>query len=218
MLFKFNEADADGQPLDGEQDQATNYNDDQNDANLPAPTNNPDNGDQGANDNPPPPEEGAPEGGEDVPPEDQPQDYNDYGGDEGGAEGGDAGGAPPPADEPSEVDDLKQQEEEMFNQLTPEQLDIKHKELKQQFVNMYDSVTSIIDRLGDVNAEEENIKTIEYVSNQLSSLKDMLMDYMTDVYKTKSYIENSINYNRFLAVLNGINKILEEMNSKKDEK
>jgi hypothetical protein len=44
----------------------------------------------------------------------------------------------------------------------------------------------------------------------------MLVDYMNNVYQGKSYIENSINYNRFLAVLNGINKILEEVEKKQD--
>ena len=83
---------------------------------------------------------------------------------------------------------------------------------------MYDAVIAIIDRIGDINVAEQNIGTVEYVSNTLASLKDMLTDYVNDVYKTKSYIENSINYNRFLAILNGINKILEEMNSKNDEK
>ncbi len=216
-LKQFQEADADGQPLDNEQDQAQSYNDDPQE-NLPAPTPTDNGEDQGEEAPPEGEEQPTDQGTEEPPPEDAPQDYNDYGGDEGGGDDG-GEGAPPQADnEPAPIDDLKQQEEEMFNQLTPEQLDLKHKELKQQYVNMYDSLASIIDRISDVSAEEENIKTIEFISNKLSDLKDMILDYMTDVYKTKSYIENSINYNRFLAILNGINKILEEMNSKKDEK
>lgn len=157
---------------------------------------------EGQDPNMPPPEEAPPE------------DYNDeYGGEDGG--GGEAQGSEsPPPEEEAPVDNIKQQEEELYNELTPEQLDIKHKELKTQFLNMYDEVVAIIDRIGDVNVAEENIGTIEYVSNTLANLKDMLSDYMNTVYKTKSYFENSINYNRFLAVLGGINKILEEMNSK----
>lgn len=122
-----------------------------------------------------------------------------------------------PQEEKSEVDDIKKQEEELYNELSPEQLDIKHRELKSQYLKMYDSIIAIIDRLGDVNVAEENIGVIEYVSNTLAKLKEMLADYVNDVYKTKSYIENSINYNRFLVILNGVNKILEEMNSKTDK-
>ena len=91
---------------------------------------------------------------------------------------------------------------------------IQLEELNKKKELVDDEVVAIIDRIGDVNVAEENIGTIEYVSNTLANLKDMLSDYMNTVYKTKSYFENSINYNRFLAVLGGINKVLEEMNSK----
>lgn len=110
------------------------------------------------------------------------------------------------------VDDLKQKEEKLLSNLTPEQLDIKHKELKNNFLNMYDIVNNIIERISDISVNERSIATVEFISNQLSNLKDMIVDYLNTTYKTKSYIENYINYNRFMAVLNGINKLIEEMN------
>lgn len=110
------------------------------------------------------------------------------------------------------VDDLKKREEKLLSNLTPEQLDIKHRELKNNFLNMYDIVNNAIERISDISVNEESISTVEYVSNQLSNLKDMVVDYLNTTYKTKSYIENYINYNRFIAVLNGINKLIEEMN------
>ena len=200
------EVEVDGQPVEG---------DDPNQA----PEDYTDSPDPAAGGEQPPVEEVPPQEEEqdpNMPPPEEapPEDYNDeYGGEDGG--GGEAQGSePPPPEEEAPVDNIKQQEEELYNELTPEQLDIKHKELKTQFLNMYDEVVAIIDRIGDVNVAEENIGTIEYVSNTLANLKDMLSDYMNTVYKTKSYFENSINYNRFLAVLGGINKVLEEMNSK----
>ena len=117
---------------------------------------------------------------------------------------------------PTEIDELKRQEEEIYKDLSPEQLDIKHKELKNRCLEMFDITTTIIDRIGDISIAEENIETMQYISNSLSSLRDMLTDYINSVYKTKSYIENTINYNKFLAILNGINEILEEMNSKEN--
>lgn len=112
------------------------------------------------------------------------------------------------------VDDLKQTEEEIYSDLTPEQLDIKHKELKTNYLSMYDMVVGIIDRLGDVTTSEEDIPIFEYIITECTKIKDMITDYINSVYHTKSHTENLINYNRFLAVLSGINKILEEMNKK----
>lgn len=126
-----------------------------------------------------------------------------------------AGAAPAGGQQPSKVDEHKEQEEDdLYENLTPEQLDIKHKELKNRYLEMFDTTAGVIDRIGDVAVAEENFEIVKYVSNTLSDLRNMLTDYINSVYKTKSYIENLVNYNKFLAVLNGVNEILEEMNKK----
>lgn len=121
-----------------------------------------------------------------------------------------------PPDDEEPVDDIKRQEEELYSNLTAEELDIKHRELKNQYLAMFDIISSLITRIGDVSIPEDSIPALEYISQTLIKLKDMVTNYVNFVYKTKSYIENSINYNKFLAVLNGINKILEEINTKDD--
>lgn len=110
------------------------------------------------------------------------------------------------------VDDIKKQEEELYNNLTPEQLDIKHKELKRNYLALYELINAIIEKISAANLSEENVSIIEFASNNLVKLKDMIIDYMENVYKTKSYIENSIIYNRYLATLTAINNMLKEMN------
>lgn len=118
--------------------------------------------------------------------------------------------------EPSPVDGIKKREEEIYADLTPEELDIKHRELKNQFLTMFDMTTELIVRINNISLNPEDISIIEYASNNLARLRSMLSDYMNSVYKTKSYTENHINYNRFLATLNGISKILEEINKNDD--
>ena len=180
---------------------------------------------QDQNDNQETQPEAQDDGQEDADGEEEPTDYtamgddgernDEGGGEDDGANEGDS--TPVQSDEETPVDDIKKQEEELYANLTPQQLDIKHEELKNQYLAMFDMVNSIIERIGDTSTSEENIPVIEYVSKQLADLQSMIADYMNFSYKTKSYIENSINYNRFIAVLNGINKILEEMNKKDTE-
>lgn len=138
--------------------------------------------------------------------DDSTDDMDDTGTDDGASSNQSSGGQ---AEQP--VDDIKKQEEELIG-LTPTQLDIKHTELKNQYLNMFDIVISIIERLDDISIDKDTIPVIEYISDTLANLKTRLSDYVENVYSIKSYIENSINYNRFLAVLNGIQKILEEIN------
>lgn len=214
VIKPLKEAEVDGQPAEETAEQPADYTaeegsgdnqpaETQTDTETPAD-------DAGQNSEPPQDDQGG---------EEPPMDYTDMDSGAEGEEGTDDTGegssdSTPEEDQP--VDEIKQQEEELYANLTPEQLDIKHKELKSQFLAMYDMIVSVLDRIGDVSIAEENIGIMEYVSNNLSRLKDMITDYMNSVYKTKSYTENSVNYNRFLAVLNGITKILEEMNKKED--
>lgn len=145
-------------------------------------------------------------------------DMGDEGGGDTGGEGGDdssadsTGSSGDSTNEDEEVDENKKAEEEIFGDLTHDQLDIKHKELKNQYLNLYDMTTEIIDRISSIAISEDITFVIDYISTTLSNLRDMVVDYINDVYKTKSYTENLINYNRFLATLSGINKILEEIN------
>ena len=208
------EAEVDGQELNPEQ--STDYTEDP--GGTPS-------GEQPADDNvQTQPEEAPPQEGEVVQGEETTDytDENQFPMDDGGGDdiGGDpeGDGAPPEgsSDEEQPVDELKQSEEELYSDLTPEQLDIKHKELKSNFLTMYDVIVGIIERLGDIATTEDNVPVVEYITSECTRIKDMITDYVNSVYQTKSHTENLINYNRFLAVLGGINKILEEMNKKED--
>lgn len=212
------EAEIDGQP--GEEEQTPDYTaEDQAAAPAEQPAEEaPATDDQNQGGEQPP--EGDQEGGEEPPVDytqmDAEQQAQGVPPEDGGAPQ-DAGAAPSANDpqQGSEVDEHKAEEEnDLYENLTPEQLDIMHKELKTRYLDMFDTTTSVIDRISDLSVAEENLEIIKYVSNTLSDLRDMLTDYINSVYKTKSYAENLVNYNKFLAVLNGISDILEEMNRK----
>ena len=205
----FNEAEVDGQEIE-DQEPPADYT--SNNENEPNPTNE----DQQEE---PPTENQQPSEGEPQPPaegEGSNEEPTDYTAADGGEEPPpDVENATPAEEEP--VDELKAQEEDMYSTLTPAQLDVKHKELKSRFLDMYDMTTELVDRIGDAVVTEENIAIIEYISKRLNSLRTMMSDYVSSIYSTKSYIENSINYNRFLAVLNGIDKMLNQISKKEEQ-
>lgn len=113
------------------------------------------------------------------------------------------------------VNELKAQEEEILG-LSPEELNVKHSELKSLFLKLYDSTNTIIDRIGNISVNNKNSSVINFISRNLADLRTMVVDYLDEVYSTKSYTENSITYNRFVAVLHGINKMLEEIGKNND--
>lgn len=237
-LRKMNEVDVNGQPVDqnADQDGGADYTA-VDDMQPVSPTGNDGGDDAGAQDtgdNPPADDQGGDTGDdntEDFTQDDggdgdqgsgdeggDPEDFtggDDGGGDmgDGGEGGGDDGGSADAGsgDGSVQADDNRGMEEEIFKDLTQDQIDIKHQELKTNFGKIYDTTSSLIDRLNDIPTNDTYMASINFVSNQLADLRQMVTDYMNNVYSTKSYMENSINYNKFLMTLKGINDILEEI-------
>ena len=233
-LFKFNEVEINGQPADDDNQDSDYTAPDP--VNAAGADNDPPADNPPADDNPP--TEGDPadqdtdytqdaEGDDAPPPDDGGAPMDDGGGDtdytadgdmgDPGTEGGDpppedgGGGAPAGGGEQVTADDARGMEQELFKDLTPDQIDMKHQELKSNFTKLYDSTNSIIERINDIPSNEDYLASITFVSEKLSELRTMVADYMNNVYSTKSYMENAINYNRFLSVLNSINDILDEI-------
>lgn len=120
--------------------------------------------------------------------------------------------------EPQSDDEIRQLEKEVFADLSPQQMEIKHKELKQQYLDMYEVTSNLIERINDVPRTEQNTKVLEFISIQLSDLREYISDYINSSYSQVSYMENAINYNKYLAILSGLNKILKELVDKTVDK
>ena len=141
------------------------------------------------------------------------EDTEDYTDDEGGGDDdyGDDGA------DPSD-DEIKQLEDEIFSNYSVEQIAIMNKDLKNDFNKLFLMLDDLVDHINDIPKVMEHIATIEFISNKLAELRDMVSDYMYSTYNTKSYTENKIAYNRFLVTVRQINAIISKIPSLKDPK
>lgn len=112
--------------------------------------------------------------------------------------------------------ELQDAENQIFSDLTPEQLQIRVKELKNNYFELYKSLLPIIDRVNNIPKITKNVKIIEYILTNLNKLQEMIPYYLNNTFDTKTYIENDINYQQYLVVINTINKILKQISSKTD--
>lgn len=217
-IKSFKEAEADGKDLTGGEAQPPEYTepevtDNQTTEQQPTDDTQTQNTDEGNQQDPQPENT-------DNPAEETP-DYTELGDD--GGDSPDPNGDDPNPDEGTQdntvdknpVDDLKTQEEEILG-LSPEQLNVKHSELKSLYLKLYDTTNTVIDRIGNISVNSENASVINFISKNLADMRAMIIDYLDKVYSGKSYIENSITYNRFVSVLHGINKMLEELAKNND--
>lgn len=201
---------------DNQDDNANTGNDQQDEQDADAEANAPDEGggDEGG-DNPEDfdmPDEGGGEGGDEG-------GEGEEGGEEGDGMGGDEGGDDMGGDAGSTDDPLKNIESEIFANMSSEQLAIRNKELKNRYMEMYDNIQSIMDRLNEIHKTNNIIRPITFISKKLDQTATMIADYLTYTFDTLGYVENEINFNKFYSILVGVDNMFRQIvvNNKMDK-
>ena len=134
-------------------------------------------------------------------------------GEEGADEGGEEDESSEEGDENGEDDeyDIEKIENELFSDLTPEQIAIKNHELKNQFIETYSIIGSTLVRINDIPKSNDNVNILKFVTEKLLELRDMIDYNITVAYPTRTYIENNIIYQQCIATLNAIADIIDNI-------
>ena len=106
---------------------------------------------------------------------------------------------------------LKELEAEIFDQLSDQEKEIKKNELKKLFIVLIEKSDAIIDLLQEVPKTDETVRLIDYVINTLTDLKTYLNDYVSNMYDIKTYLQNTVNFQKYLAVFDSVKAITEEI-------
>lgn len=106
---------------------------------------------------------------------------------------------------------LKELEADIFDQLSDSEKEIKKNELKKLFINLIEKSDNIIDLLQEIPKTDETIRVLDYVNNTLSDLKTYLNDYVANMYDNRTYIQNTVNFQKYLAIFDSVKAILEEV-------
>lgn len=138
----------------------------------------------------------------------------DDSGDDSGSDDSSSSSSSSDSDEEDTVksDSLKAKDKELFDSLTPAEQKLKLKSLKQLFVDMYSNCDNIIEKFNSLAAEyDEANDQIDRIVGTLYGLRKMISDYLLNKFDTSSYIENDIMFNNYLAILNSIKNISEDI-------
>ena len=110
-----------------------------------------------------------------------------------------AGGTEPSTEEENKDD--------IFSDLKPEQMDIKTIELKKQYKNIKSIVTASIDKINKISRNTYDDTLVEFIIRKLLQLRDYSRDYVIKTFKTKSYLENQVEFQRMMITFNLISNL-----------
>lgn len=106
---------------------------------------------------------------------------------------------------------LKELEKSIFDQLPQEMQQAKSTELKKLYNDTYDKCQSIIDIISTAEKQPNQVKVYDYILNNLLDLQRYIKDYLTNIYDSKTYIENMTELQKYLAILDTVNGVFEDM-------
>lgn len=110
---------------------------------------------------------------------------------------------------------LINKERELFSELTDKQLSIRDKELRGNYLRVYNTCNDIIENIKLIPKTSNNISVLSFVNDKLEELKDFVTDYISNTYHTKTYLENEENYHYYIVILNKIDKLFKDLSPKK---
>lgn len=170
--------------------------------------------------------------GDTVPPEDTEgdDDFTVDGGDEESPEGDDGtddaqGGNSPaenkaPADPSDAIDDDEERaaEEAIYDSLTDDQKRIRVLQLKLDYKDLYETMTTTIEGVNRIPKNSDNIETVKRLILLLTKAKKILIDYVENNFDANPYLENYTMYIKYMAVFRTAMKVIEEINYCEDDK
>ena len=112
---------------------------------------------------------------------------------------------------PDPDQDLKDAEAGIFNNLSDNDKIIKINELKGLYEDLYNRIVTLYDKVNELPKQDDLIKVYNFVIDNLGDLKQFVYDYTSNTFDNKTYLENLINYKKYLSTLNIVNGILEEI-------
>lgn len=109
-------------------------------------------------------------------------------------------------------DSLKAKDAELFDTLSPDEQHAKIKALKDLYIELYTTCENLMDKFNSVSLEYDDANSqFKRIVNTLYGLKKMVSDYLLNSFDSRSYLENDIMFNRYLAVLNSIKNVSTEL-------
>lgn len=137
---------------------------------------------------------------------------DDMGGGDTGGGGGGGSSVTPEEEEPVDNEDTRR-DKELYDSLSPQEQKERNIKQKELFFQLYSNCDYVIDKLNnisDADLEEYGVQ-IRKTLSMLFDLKQMVSDYATKLYDSKSYIENDIMFNRYLSILNTVKNITSDI-------
>ena len=107
--------------------------------------------------------------------------------------------------------DINQQIDAIYNDLTPAEKSRKDLELRNLYKEMYYDIHSLITDTERFPNTSQNKDITTRLLKNLNDFRDSIVYYLSNIYDTKSHLENRTKYYEFIQVYAGIKAIFDDL-------
>lgn len=100
---------------------------------------------------------------------------------------------------------------DMFGALSAEEQIMKISELKKQYAQLYNSCDDLIEKISNIENNENTLAPLSKLVNTLTDLKTYIIDYIYNQFDSKSFYENDVKLNFFLSIFYSISEVLSDI-------
>lgn len=112
-------------------------------------------------------------------------------------------------------DDDRAAEEAIYDSLTDDQKRIRVLQLKLNYKDLYETITTTIEGINSIPKNASNLETIKRLIMLLTKARNILVDYVENNFDSTPYLENYTMYIKYIAVFRTASKVIEELNNAK---
>ena len=115
-------------------------------------------------------------------------------------------------EEEIDPDSLKALDGKLYEDLSPAEQKLKLRHMKQLYTDLFYKCASISEKLNSAFVDDDEATLqIKMAGSMIFNLKQMVSDYFLNIFDSKSYQENDIMFNRYLAILNEVKLLTDDL-------
>jgi hypothetical protein len=105
---------------------------------------------------------------------------------------------------------------DIFSSLSAQEQKLKIGKLKKDFGILYSNINDLEEKINVLDEDKIDIKILDRLNSSVYKFKVIIAEYINTVYDNKSYIENKVQYMKFIVIINTINSVVEKVLKQKE--
>ena len=106
---------------------------------------------------------------------------------------------------------IKELEKNIYETLPENEKQNNTNELRRLYTLLHEKCDDVIEKVHKIEKDVRVIKAYDFIITRLNEMKQYIMDYLSNNFDNRTFLQNMVTFQKYLSVLDTINSILKEL-------